>query len=115
MAKQRIQTECGKSNVFCWITPDCREIENCLPVSALEAAYPQFAEHAVSLKLKRFESIEASFKSAFKTVWPRKHYYDHAKAQFAHKIGKHLTTENLSADVRALVDALVKVIRHPRN
>jgi hypothetical protein len=111
--KQRIQAECEKSGVFCWITPG-REIENCLPVSAIEAAYPQFAEHKVSLKLKRFDSIEASLKSAFKGVWPKSHYYDHAKAQFAREIAKHLSAENLSADVRALVEALVKVIRHKR-
>ena len=32
----------------------------------------------------------------------------------AREISKHLTAENLSADVRALVEALVKVIRHKR-
>lgn len=111
--KQRIKTECEKSGVFCWITRG-REIENSLPVPAIEAAYPQFAEHTVSLRLKRFDSIEAALKSAFKSVWPKSHYYDHAKAQFAHEISKHLTVENLSDDVRALVEALVKVIRHPR-
>lgn len=113
LTKQRIKTECEKSGVFCWITPG-REIENCLPVSSIEAAYPPFAEHKVLLKLKRFDSIEASLKSAFKGVWPKSHYYDHAKAQFAHEIAKHLTADNLSADVRALAEALVKVIRHKR-
>ena len=112
--KQRIQAECEQSGVFCWITPG-REIENSLPVPAIEAAYPQFAEHAVSLKLKRFDSIEASLKSVFKSAWPRSHYYDHAKAQFAHEIGKHFSKENLPEEVHALIESLVKVIKHRRD
>lgn len=109
--KQRIQAECAKSDIFCWITPG-REIENSLPVSAIEAAYPQFAEHAVSLKLRRFDAIESAFKSAFKKAWPKSHYYDHAKAQFAHEISKHTIKESLSADVCTLIDSLVRIIRH---
>ncbi len=109
--KQRIKTECEKSGVFCWITPG-REIENCLPVVAIEAAYPEFAKHTVSLKLKPFGSIEDSLKSAFKIAWPKSHYYDHAKAQFAHEISRHITAEGLSEEVRKLVEALVQVIRH---
>lgn len=97
-------------DAFCWITPG-REIENCLPDSAIEAAYPQFAEHAVSLKLRPFGSIEDSLKLAFKAAWPKSQYYDHAKAQFAHEISRHITAGSLSADVRELVEALVKVIR----
>lgn len=111
--KQRIKTECEKSGVFYWETPG-REIENCLPVFAIEAAYPQFAENSIRLKLRPFSSIESSFKSAFKTVWKKSHYYDHAKAQFAHEISKHMTAADLDNSVRSLVEDLVKVIRHQR-
>ena len=63
--KQRIKSECAKPDVsvLCWITPG-REIENTLPAAAIEAAYPEFAKHSVSLELQPFDPIEDSLQSA---------------------------------------------------
>jgi hypothetical protein len=109
--KQRLLKECAEAGVFCWVTPG-REIENCLPATAIEATYRQLSKSSAEVKLKPFEKIESVLKAAFKTHWPRSSYYDHAKAQFAHKINEHLTAENLSKEVRTLVENLSHVIRH---
>ena len=109
--KQRIEAECTKSDVFCWITPG-REIENTLPETAINAVYGELSKQPVTVKLKPYQKIEDALKSALKPTWPREHYYDHAKAQFAHKISEHLAADNLSPEVHALVNQLVKVIRH---
>lgn len=109
--KQRLLKECAEAGVFCWVTPG-REIENCLPATAIEATYRQLSQSNAEVKLKPFDKIESVLKAAFKTLWPRSSYYDHAKAQFAHKINEHLTAENLSKEVRTLVENLSHVIRH---
>ena len=109
--KQRIQTECAKSGVFCWITPG-REIENSLPVAAIEATYSTLAEKPVTVKLKSHQKIEDALATSLKSVWKRASYYEHAKAQIAHQISAQLTAEQLSPDIRNLVAGIVKVIEH---
>lgn len=109
--KSRIQTECATSGVFCWITPG-REIENCLPIAAIEAAFFALAESPVSIKLKPYQGIEDALASSLKSVWPRAKYYEHAKAQRAHEISVHMTADQLSQEVRDLVAGLVNVIEH---
>jgi hypothetical protein len=109
--KTRIKTECSTSGVFCWITPG-REIENCLPVPAIEAAFGALAGTPVSIKLKPYQKIEDALTASLKSVWKRSPYYEHAKAQRAHEISVHMTEEQLSQDVRALVASIVNVIEH---
>ena len=109
--KTRIQTECATSGVFCWITPG-REIENCLPVAAIEAAFGALAENSVSIKLKQYQDIEDALATSLKSVWKRAQYYEHAKAQRAHEISVHMTADQLSQEVRDLVADIVKVIEH---
>jgi hypothetical protein len=109
--KERIKTECSKSGVFCWITLG-REIENCLPVPAIEAAFGALAGTPVSIKLKPYQDIEDALKTSLKSVWKRAQYYEHAKAQRAHEICVHMTADQLSQEVRDLVANIVKVIEH---
>ena len=109
--KERIKTECTASGVFCWITPG-REIENCLPVAAIEAAFGTLAGTPVSIKLKPYQDIEDALATSLKSVWKRAKYYEHAKAQRAHEISGHIKTDQLSREVRDLVAGIVKVIEH---
>jgi putative ATP-dependent endonuclease of the OLD family len=109
--KTRIKTECSTSGVFCWITPG-REIENCLPVPAIEAAFGALAGTPVSIKLKPYQKIEDALTASLKSVWKRSPYYEHAKAQRAHEICVHMTADQLSQEVRDLVANIVKVIEH---
>jgi len=109
--KTRIQTECATSGVFCWITPG-REIENCLPPAAIEAAYRALSEKPVTIKLKPYQYIEDALATSLKPVWKRTQYYEHAKAQRAHEISLQMTAEQLSPDVHKLVVGLVTVIEH---
>ena len=109
--KERIKTESAASGVFCWITPG-REIENCLPVPAIEAAFGALAEKTVSIKLKPYQDIEDALASSLKSVWKRAQYYEHAKAQRAHEISVHMTAEQLSQDIRDLIAGIVNVIEH---
>ena len=99
------------SGVFCWITPG-REIENCLPPTAIEAAYSALAGKPVSIKLKPYQDIEDALAKSLKSAWKRAQYYEHAKAQRAHEISRHMTADQLSADVRELVSNIVNVIEH---
>lgn len=109
--KLRIQEECRKSGVVCWLTPG-REIENSLPVEAIRAYYSGESGQTFELEFDRYHSLEQCLKSALDSCWPRISYYEHAKPRLAREICQHITEDILAEDVRGLVDELVRVIRH---
>jgi hypothetical protein len=110
--KQRVAAECEKSGIPCWIT-DGREIENCLPASAVTAAFSAIAGQSLpAVSLQPFDAIETALKTAFSAAWPRASYYEKQKPQRARIIARHLTAASVSSEVRTWIDRLARTIRH---
>ncbi len=110
--KLRVEAECKKSGIPCWITVG-REIENCLPVEAIAAAFAEIAEVPTpELRLPRYGAIETALDTALRKSWKRSNYYDHAKPQRARLIAKHMTKEQTSLEVKEWIDRLARLIRH---
>lgn len=110
--KLRVQAECEKSGIPCWITAG-REIENCLSGEAIAAAFAELAQvPAPELRPPRYSAIETALAAAFRKTWKRSHYYDHAKPQRARLIAKHLTKEQTSPEVKGWINRLAQLIRH---
>jgi len=110
--KQRVAAECKKSGIPCWIIAG-REIENCLPTSAVTAAFSAIAGQSLpAVSLPPFAAIETALETAFSAAWPRASYYEKQKPQRARIIARHLTAESVSPEVRTWIDRLARTIRH---
>jgi len=111
--KERIRAECEKAGVFCWIT-EGKEIENCLPVAAIAAAYRELTGHAPATEydLPLHGLIEESLEHWLGADWKPKWSYDVAKPKMAREIIKHVTAENMGESVRQRCEQLIATIRH---
>ena len=110
--KQRVEEECKRNAVLCWIT-DGREIENYLPPEAIAAAYEKLTGKTLSLELKRFAALEKALCASLgSATWQSSWSYNSAKPKMARLIIKHVSKENIPADAKAWIEKVVKVILH---
>lgn len=108
--KRRIQNECATNTLFAWVT-EGREIENCLPFSAVNDALAEQGVPEAGFSLKPFERFEIRMKkacgSAFKASWA----YENHKPTWAHRITKHMTREQIAGDLEARLGDLIRFIK----
>jgi energy-coupling factor transporter ATP-binding protein EcfA2 len=109
--KERVKTECAKSEVLCWIT-DGREIENYLPADVVAATYRELSKIEPTIKFKRFDSLEDALRKALLKPWKRSNYYSEAKPQMARKLIDMVTIDSITPELRVWIDKLAKVIAH---
>ncbi len=108
--KSRIIDECEKSGSFHWVT-EGREIENYLPVTAIEAAYAEKNISLSGLKFTTFASIDNAIKKVAQSSSEKPPKYADRKVYWAKAIAPHVKTIDqldLSNKLLALMQAILK-------
>ena len=115
--KQRVLDECQKSNsIDCWITAG-REIENYVPVKAIERIFGDKLES--ELTFSDFECIDDALHSAWRCKQSPKRPYGSSKVKYARRIVESLSDDerhpkswkqDLQSHVSGLVQRIVNAI-----
>jgi hypothetical protein len=108
--KARIQTECKKNGVFCWITAG-REIENYLPAKAVSQAYEKITGTRRDISVKPFQKFETVVKKSYGNAWRASFAYEDRKPPFARKIAAEIAAIEPAQDLEKQIAELVRRIR----
>ena len=107
--KRRIQQECAKNDVLCWIT-DGREIENYLGPSVIQRAYGQMTGDGRDISFEMFDRLQDSLDAAYSSRLPKKYAYEIAKVPRAREIARHITQEDIGPELRKRLRELINRI-----
>lgn len=111
--KLRVIAECEANGLLAWVT-DGREIENYLTQRTVEAAVT--AEN-IPLDDRFKPRPHGDFSKAMERITgakaPTKWKYEKNKVPWAHRFVKHIELEDMSADLKERVKALLGFIRRP--
>lgn len=105
--KERIEDECKKNGIFCWIT-DRKEIENYLPSHAISKVFSKICREEKEVSLGEFDDID----KVIKETWPDcGRTYSGRKVVNARKICNEIKKRDIDGELRKKLLELNRAMR----
>jgi putative ATP-dependent endonuclease of the OLD family len=108
--KQRIRTECDKSESFCWIT-DGREIENYLPERVVQAVFERDTGKQIDFVQYQYDKFEDTLVGALKKARAKEIAYETKKVKYARKFAECFTVDDIDGDLKSNLTELIAKIK----